>query len=152
MNDILAPPDDLLKQTIDKFWETFPSFWHEVGAHIRQAAAEKFAVSVEQFHILRHIRKGYHSVSELADVKHISRPAVSQAVETLVQRGMVERTQSTSDRRYMRLELTPEGAALLDAVFGDTRQWMAEKLAVLNREELQDLGCALDALKKTLSL
>ena len=71
---------------IDRFWETSAGL--EYGSQsVRSIAAEKFDISVEQFHILRHIRRGITSVSELADVKGISRPAISQAVDLLVEKG-----------------------------------------------------------------
>jgi DNA-binding MarR family transcriptional regulator len=142
------PIHDSLRQAVDAFWETFPPFWQRIRAHIRQVAAEQFDISVEQFHILRHIRSGQGSVSELAEVKNISRPAISQAVNVLVNKGFITRATNPQDRRHIRLALTESGNALLDAIFEDTRQWMAQLLALLSDEELQTLTQALEALKK----
>lgn len=141
-------PEEQLEQAIERFWETVPPLWNQVRAHIRAVAAAEFGLTVEQFHILRHIRRGVTSVSELATAKQISRPAVSQAVEGLVQRGLIGRTHGLVDRRYVQLELTPAGSALLEAVFDNTRDWMKERLAGLNSEELTELLCALEVLKK----
>ena len=74
----------LRQQVLDRFWETVPSIWNQVRNNLRCIAAESFEISVEQFHILRHVRRGICSVSELATAKNISRPAVSQAVDLLV--------------------------------------------------------------------
>ena len=137
---------------MDTFWETIPPFWQRIRGHIRQAAAEQFDISVEQFHILRHIRGGQDSVSELAKARNISRPAISQAVDVLVNKGLVERTTSAQDRRHIRLALTNSGNALLDAVFDDTRQWMMQSLSPLSDEELDALTSALDSLRKTHSV
>ena len=82
----------VLEQTLDKFWETIPPLWGYIRAHIRAVATENFDISVEQFHLLRFIRRGQCSVSDLADVKNISRPAVSQGVDALVNKGLVTRT------------------------------------------------------------
>jgi DNA-binding MarR family transcriptional regulator len=114
---------------------------------VRGIAAEKFGITVEQFHILRHIRKGQGSVSELAEAKGISRSAISQAVELLVSKGLVTRHQSTEDRRYVQLELTQSGENLLSAIFRENRAWMAEKLSVLTQEQMHLVSEALDALK-----
>jgi DNA-binding MarR family transcriptional regulator len=111
---------------------------------------EQFGISVEQFHILRHVRKGLDSVSALAEVKNISRPAISQSVDLLVTRGLLARTTNPQDRRHIRLDLTAEGNALLDAVFGDTRQWMMETIAPLSNDEIRALTRSMESLKKIL--
>lgn len=139
-----------IRQVVDLFWETLPPFWHKVRAHIRQVAAENFGITVEQFHVLRHIRKGLGSASELAEAKQISRAAVSQAVEALVQKGLVSRAQDPQDRRHVRLSLTAEGENLLGSIFQNTRQWMAQVLAPLSEEELQTMAQAMESLKKVL--
>jgi len=138
-----------MSQTIDRFWETIPPFWHRVRAHIRQLAAEQFDISVEQFHILRNIRRGRGSVSELAEAKNISRPAISQSVDVLVNKGLITRTTNADDRRQVRLALTDSGNSLLDAIFDNTRQWMTKILSPLSNEELQTLTLAMEFLRKT---
>ena len=111
-------------------------------------ATENFDISVEQFHILRFIRRGHCSVSELANVRNISRPASSQGVDALVNKGLVTRTQSKEDRRYVELELTPEGNALLDSVFQNTREWMKESLETFSQDELELAMRGMEVLKK----
>ena len=140
--------DQVLVQTLDKFWETVPPLWSHIRAHIRAVATENFDISVEQFHILRFIRRGNCSVSELADARNISRPAISQGVDALVNKELVTRTQSREDRRYVELELTPEGNALLDSVFQNTREWMKESLEGFGQEELELAMRGMEVLKK----
>jgi DNA-binding MarR family transcriptional regulator len=137
---------DLLSQTVDTFWETIPSFWHRVRAHIRLVAMEQYSISVEQFHILRHIRRGQGSVSGLAEAKNISRPAISQAVDVLVKKGFISRVPDESDRRHVNLALTDSGNALLDAIFADTSEWMMEILSPMKAEELINLKQAMASL------
>jgi DNA-binding MarR family transcriptional regulator len=143
-----SPPDELLERTLDRFWETVPPLWGQVRAHIRSIATENFEISVEQFHILRYIRRGNWSVSELAEAKNISRPAISQGVDLLVNKGLITRTTNPQDRRYIQLELTPAGNELLDTVFQDTRAWMKSNLAAFTLDELSDVICGMEALKK----
>jgi MarR family 2-MHQ and catechol resistance regulon transcriptional repressor len=149
MNTQPEPATERLQQAVDAFWENLPPFWQRIRTHIRQAAAEQFDLSVEQFHILRHIRRGQDTVSELAEARNISRAAASQAVDALAQRGLVTRTTDRFDRRHVRLALTDPGDALLDAIFDDTRRWMAQLLSPLSDEELETLTQALDSLAKT---
>jgi nucleoside triphosphatase len=137
-----------LRQAVDAFWETIPPLWQRIRGRIRQTAAEQFGLSVEQFHILRHIRRGQDTVSELAEAKNISRAAVSQAVEAMVQRGLICRATDSRDRRHIRLALTDAGDALLDAVFDDTRRWMMQLLSPLSDVELDALAQVLESLRK----
>lgn len=139
----------VVQQTIDKFWESVPPVWSRIRINLRTIAAEHFDISVEQFHILRHIRKGAHSVSELADVKQISRSAISQAVDLLVEKGLISRQQTAEDRRCVRLELTQAGNDLLNTIFQQNREWMTEKLAGLSETEMNTVIASMDILKRT---
>lgn len=138
----------LSDRAIDCFWETVPSLWNYVRSHIRATAATQFDITVEQFHVLRHVRRGIGSVSELATAKNISRPAISQAVDILVNRGYLTRVQSMQDRRYVQLALTDEGNHLLDTVFKETRAWMKERMRILTAQELETIAEAMEIMKK----
>ncbi len=137
-------------QAIDRFWETVPPLWGMIRSRIRSSATADFGITVEQFHVLRYVRRGIESMSELADARNISRPAMSQAVEVLVQKGLLTRTHSTVDRRQVELALTKAGDELLDAVFGGTRAWMSERMESMTSDELETVVKAMDALKKML--
>jgi MarR family transcriptional regulator, 2-MHQ and catechol-resistance regulon repressor len=142
---------DLGQQVIDRFWETIPPVWHLVRNHIHTLAIQNYNISVEQFHILRHISKGVDSVSELATIKHISRPAVSQAINGLVEQGLVSRSQQAQDRRYVHLILTETGQYLLNEIFEETRGWMSSRLSILSKDEMENMIVALGSLKRALS-
>ena len=140
----------LQNQAIDHFWEIVPPLWGMIRTHIRAEATKNFDITVEQFHILRHVRRGTGSISELATAKNISRPAISQAVELLVKKGLLTRVQSTQDRRFVALALTEAGNHLLDTVFHETRTWMKDRMNALSREELETVAKAMEAMKKML--
>ena len=147
--EMTAPSKDMLRQAADAFWESFPPFWHRVRAHTREVAAEQFGMTFEQFQILRHVRKGCGSVSDLAEARNISRPAISQTVELLVQKGLIARSPDAQDRRHVQLDLTAQGNTLLDAIFEDTRRWMMGVLSALDGDELRALTATMETLKKT---
>lgn len=141
-------PESLQEKAIDRFWETVPPVWNFVRSHIRATAIGNFDITVEQFHILRYVRRGTDSMSELAAAKNISRPAMSQAVDVLVKKKLLTRIQSTTDRRFVDLALTEEGNSLLDTVFKETRGWMKERMSKLSADELETISKAMVALKK----
>jgi len=146
----MTPSERLRDQAVDRFWETVPPLWNFVRSHIRATAIGNFDITVEQFHVLRYVRRGTDSMSELATVKNISRPAISQAVDVLVKKRFLTRVQSTQDRRCVELALTEEGNALLDTVFKETRGWMKERMNKLTTDELETIAKAMEALKKML--
>ena len=141
--------NDLLQQAIEQFWDTVPPVWGRVRGNVRANAIQDFNLTLIQFHILRHIRCGKHTVAELAEQQQISRPAVSQAVDLLVEKGLVSRRQNTRDRRYVQIDLTESGSSLLGAVFSKNRRWMVEKMAALSPQELETVIQAMSILKNT---
>lgn len=144
----MTSSEKLRDQAIDRFWETVPPLWNTVRSYIRATATVNFDITVEQFHVLRHVRRGIGSVSDLATAKNISRPAISQAVDVLVKKGLLTRIQSTQDRRYVELALTAAGNALLDTVFKETRKWMKELMCDLTADELEIMIQAMEVMKK----
>ncbi len=138
-----------LRSAIDEVWSTLPPVWNRIRSNIRATAVEQYGIRVEQFHILRHIRRGFTSVSELAEVLQISRSAVSQAVDVLVERGLIRRRQNAQDRRNIPLELTDDGNRLLDAIWEKNRAWMGEKMANLTPADLTTLSNAMELLATT---
>lgn len=136
-------------QTIDQFWDTVPRVWHIIRGNVRTIAAEQFGISVEQFHVLRHIRKGLTSVKDIAEARQISRPAISQAAELLVEKGLITRREESGDRRFVHLALTPAGEALLDGIFAQNRAWMQAKMASLSPPDLALISEGLALLKST---
>jgi len=146
----MTSSERLREQAIDRFWETVPPLWNTVRSHIRTTATAKFDISVEQFHVLRYVRRGTDSMSELATAKNISRPAISQAVDVLVKKGLLTRVQSTQDRRYVDLALTNAGNNLLDTVFQENRKWMKERMCTMSAGELETIAKAMEIMKKML--
>jgi DNA-binding MarR family transcriptional regulator len=133
----------------DKFWETIPPAWFQARAQIRGAAAEQFNLSVEQFQVLRRIRRGFDSVSALAEEGRTSRPAVSKTVDGLVNHGLVSRLTDAQDRRHIRLSLTEEGARVMNGIFKQADDWLEARFARLTAAEREQLASALDLLQKT---
>jgi DNA-binding MarR family transcriptional regulator len=138
--------EQLIPAAIEAFWGTIPPVWNRIKGNVRAIAVENYDISVEQFHILRHIRRGLTSVSELAEVKQISRSAISQAVDILVDRGLVCRRQNSQDRRNIPLELTGAGNKLLDTIWEKNRAWMKTQMGSLTALDLNTLTSAMEIL------
>lgn len=137
-----------IQELIEKFWESIPPAWRETRETIRRIAVEQFDMTVGQFQVLRRIRKGVDTVSSLAEANRTSRPAVSKAVEALVQKGLVTRLPDARDRRQVRLTLTDEGNRLLNAIYDQAEAWLSERFHSLTDAERADLRSAMELLRR----
>jgi DNA-binding MarR family transcriptional regulator len=137
-----------LNQAAERFWEAVPTVWDRVRDNLRSAATSHFNITVEQFRILRHIRRGNNTVGQLADARQISRSAISQSVELLVVKGYVCRQERVADRRFVKLELTEKGTELLDTAYAENHKWIMNKLSCLSPDELDCMLQGLEPMKK----
>jgi DNA-binding MarR family transcriptional regulator len=133
---------------IDKFWECVPAVWRQTRSRIHQIALEKFQMTEKQFQVLRRIRRGYTSVSSLAETSQTSRGAVSKAVDVLVRRDLVTRSRDPEDRRNVPLALTVEGQRVLEVIFNETEIWLSGQFSGLTADEIEDMLKGLNALSK----
>jgi DNA-binding MarR family transcriptional regulator len=132
---------------IETFWETIPPAWRQTRNQIRGVAAERFALTVEQFQVLRRIRKGYNSVSTLAEEGRLSRSQASRAVDVLVNKKLVKRLTDAEDRRHIHLSLTDKGQQTLSAIYAETETWLAKRFQSLTPEQTQQIAQALSLLR-----
>jgi DNA-binding MarR family transcriptional regulator len=137
-----------IASVIDKYWESLPPAWHRTRAVIRGIAAEKFHLTVEQFQVLRRIRRGIASVSAIADDSRTSRSAVSKAVDVLVNKGLISRQHDPADRRNIPLALTTEGQRVMSGIFDETERWLASRFDRLTTAELESLLQSMDLIQK----
>lgn len=98
-------------------------------------------LTLAQYRLLAMIGDGASRASHLAGQLALAKPTVSATIDTLVERGLVERGAAPDDRRVARLSLTTSGRAALD----DAEQAMRARLdAVL--AHVDDPGAVRDAL------
>jgi DNA-binding MarR family transcriptional regulator len=140
---------EAIDQLVELFWESVPGAWHRTREVIRDAAAEKFHLTVEQFQVLRRIRRGIASVSSIAKDSRTTRSAVSRAVDGLVHKGLVVRKQDPNDRRNIPLVLTLEGDRIMEAIFNEAEAWLARQFDCLTEEECVILRRGMEQLHKT---
>lgn len=86
---------------------------------------------------------GNPETREVAESAGISKATLSGVVKTLSTRGWLERTQSTSDKRFAHLSLTPAGMTLMAELFPQFNAGEQALVADLDAEELAVLTRAL---------
>jgi DNA-binding MarR family transcriptional regulator len=87
-----------------------------------------------------------HTITDVAAFLGVSNAAASKAVDRLVRRGLLNRTEAASDRRAVELSVTPEGKKLLTEYEGVVHTALNELFGGLSPKELRDTARLLDRL------
>jgi DNA-binding MarR family transcriptional regulator len=104
-------------------------------------------LSPSQVNILMRLHfRGMCDVSEIGEQMGVTNAAASQAVDRLVQKSLLERTEDPVDRRVKQLRLSPRGEKLVEESFEARRRWMDELTDVLAPEQQEQIAVALTAL------
>ncbi len=85
-------------------------------------------------------------LSAIADGLGLSLPSASRAVDELVKRALVARTEDPSDRRQRLLTLTEAGRELADRIMHARLEGLGQFAASLTDEERERLDAALELL------
>jgi DNA-binding MarR family transcriptional regulator len=121
-----------------EFIETFAALWRCLMAVSDETyVAEKLWSTQVRF--LRYI--GQHrgiSQAELARATDTAPTLTGRLLQTLLQRGLVQRARSEKDRREYVLELGAEGQRVRRRVEEARRRFAARVVAVLDERDLQD--------------
>jgi DNA-binding MarR family transcriptional regulator len=117
----------------------------------RLLASHDPPLSVGQFLALRAIATEGVSGSELARRTGVSGPAVSQLLASLVDAGLIERSELADDRRRRALTLSARGAAALASAQALLRERLSSLLAELPHPETDALARALPQVEARLS-
>lgn len=128
-------------------FETVPLLMRNLGADMR---CHGNGLMAAHFRTLGMLSKRTYNLSELAELQLVSMATMSNSVAILVERGLVERQPSSSDRRMLQLSLTPDGSAVLQAVHKSLTDRMVLQMQDLTDEELETLEAGLNVLQKVL--
>ncbi|HEY3673840.1 MAG TPA: MarR family transcriptional regulator [Acidimicrobiia bacterium] len=105
-------------------------------------------LTLAQFRLLAMIGSGADRASHLAGQLALAKPTVSATVDTLVERGLVERASSRDDRRVTTLTVTDHGRRELAAAEAAMRARLDDVLARI--DDPVAVSGALDALRSGL--
>jgi DNA-binding MarR family transcriptional regulator len=125
--------------------------WSEVFMQRSMRDFRKFMeetdLSFSQINILmRLLHGGNTGVSEIGDQLGVTNAAASQAVDRLVQMGLIKRTEDPEDRRAKRLALTQKGRSLIEKGIEVRSQWVEGLTDALTPEQQSMIISALTLL------
>jgi DNA-binding MarR family transcriptional regulator len=114
--------------------------WSEVLMQRSMRDFRKFmdltGLSFSQINILmRLVHHGNTNVSEVGEQLGVTNAAASQAVERLVQLGLIVRTEDPEDRRAKQLALTQKGRTLIEQGVEARSQWVEGVTDALSAEQ-----------------
>jgi DNA-binding MarR family transcriptional regulator len=92
------------------------------------------------------------TLGALAEHERVAPPSITKVVSKLECDGLVIRTPDPNDRRVCRVEISPEGAALLDEVRRRKTAWLTARISQLKTDDQRRLADALDVLDELISL
>jgi DNA-binding MarR family transcriptional regulator len=101
-----APSVDAAADFADALGEFFLAARRARG---RSSRREQGGLSLAQFHLLEPLLDGQHTVGQLADEAGVSAPTATRMLDGASSRGWARRAADASDRRLVKVSLTPEG-------------------------------------------
>lgn len=102
-------------------------------------------VTTPQLRILMLISgSGPQSIGSVAAELNVHPSNATRPCEKLVQAGLIIRSPDPSDRRFVQLELTERGTAIVDHVLSQRRAAMAEVFAQLSADEQANVAAAFE--------
>lgn len=134
VNDFLGSVR-ILSTTIDEWMEE----------ELREVTDDR--VTTSQLKVLKLVaRTNARRIGDVADFLAVSNAAASKAVDRLVKRGLIRRTEAAADRRAVELSLTVEGRTLLAQYEAATSRVLKDLFGTLDQEKLRGTADFLDHL------
>ena len=125
--------------------------WAEVFMHRSMRDFKRFmnatGLSFSQINILmRLVHGGSTGVSEIGEKMGVTNAGASQAIDRLVEKGLIERTEDPDDRRAKLLTLTSEGSALIAKGVEARGKWVECLMDTLTLPQQESIISALTLL------
>lgn len=126
--------------------EVVPTVMRDIRSEMRSRRSPE--LTVPQFRTLAYVnRKEGPSLSEVADHMGLTPPSTCRLVDGLIARGMMTRQDHPTDRRRVRLAVTPRGLRILEASRRGTLACLAEKLEGVAAEDRAVIVKAMEVLR-----
>lgn len=130
-----------LEEATTQVLRTFPRMFRTIKHGIRTTEGDLAHTDLgeQQMWVLYILNRGPQLTSELARKFNVAMPTITRTVDTLVNKGYVERQQDAEDRRKIYLRLTDAGAQVAGTAHACFRSGVARFLAPLSDRQLDDI-------------
>jgi len=136
---------NLLDTCAHELMDTTPKIMQSIRMEMRRGHGSD--LSIPQFRSLRFIQRNPDtSLSDLADHLGLTLPSVSKLIDGLVKQELIDRQESTTDRRRLMLVLTQKGEAIIGSALASAQAHLSSILTALSNDELKTIHLALELL------
>jgi DNA-binding MarR family transcriptional regulator len=126
--------------------ETVPQIMQAIRVEMRLERGTN--LSIPQFRALRFVQTNPNtSLTSLAEHLGLTLPSVSKLVDGLVKQELVERSESSADRRRMTLTLTPSGESIVNQSRVSAQASLAKTLKALSESDIETIAFAMQVLR-----
>jgi DNA-binding MarR family transcriptional regulator len=109
-------------------------------------------VSLPQLHVLMVLQQdGPMTVSELAQLLHVSAPSASALLDRMEERSLVQRVRDLTDRRVVHVEMSEHGRSVVEELTWLKQDQLQRLLGAMTEDELRDLIGGVAAVRAALS-
>jgi DNA-binding MarR family transcriptional regulator len=133
------------RETARQLLEIMPLVMRTVAAELRASGELPGPAQVVTLSLLSEQPR---TLSEMAALRGVSLPSMSNSVAALVQHGWVRRTAPPNDRRVVLLEVTQGGRTVLERVARSAESRIAQVLAPLEPPAQRRLQTGLHVLRR----
>ena len=136
IDDQNASVDAPSKQSL-RLWIRLISTTNLLEQQIRSRLRKKFNITLPQFDVLAMLERTRKklTMTELSRELMVSNGNITGVVDRLVREELVERLESTTDRRIQYITLTRKGRKTFDRIAKAHEEWVSELLSGLVQEE-----------------
>ena len=133
-------------QCARELMETVPQIMQAIRVEMRLERGTN--LSIPQFRALRFVQTNPNtSLTSLAEHLGLTLPSVSKLVDGLVKQELVERSESSADRRRMTLTLTPSGESIVNQSRASAQASLAKTLKALSESDIETIAFAMQVLR-----
>lgn len=115
---------------------------------MRAAAASHELSLTESAVMARLARSGPATTADLARAESMKPQSMGTTIAALEEMGMVERKPHPTDGRQMNIELTPKGMAVRKNAKDAKRNWLAQVIVQLDKQEQETLFAAGEIIQR----
>jgi len=146
--------NDILDSVSNDLLSIPPLIFRGVRRKLLRTALTKIDVDISPLHfeIMKLLEEaGTLHVAEIGERLQIAKAQMTHLLDKLVELNIIERQNSTSDRRTINIMLTDKGKATLEEHAKNLRNVIRAALAGLTHEDLKELSTSLIKLRDILS-
>ncbi|HYC19816.1 MAG TPA: MarR family transcriptional regulator [Candidatus Bathyarchaeia archaeon] len=135
-----------LEESARKLLEVVPIIMQDIRSEMR--GRRSLDLTVPQFRALAFVNRNEgSSLWEVAHHMGLTPPSTSRLVDNLIERGLMARNDHPGDRRRVRLTVTVQGLAILEASTQGTVSYLADKLSGVNADNREVIDKAVETLR-----